>query len=223
VFATGRGKCVALDLFNPSLIFLNGCLQSLTVGGQNVLDGLPAGLFKFNALPGTRLKIVGEFGENQTYQVLTGNGSVAAFVNSFLQYYENEYATESNYKLLSSKFLATKQLSFNAAAAAGANTSTNFVVPKNRGRIFAVQFFADDATGANPVGLYNADITVRVNGVEILETVPALLFSKESTRQNFFLIDIEPGSTLQVVVNNAAGAAIIQFSVNLFFVPQSNC
>lgn len=221
-FVTGRGKCIKLDLINPSIIALNETFNSLVVGGQTVLDAVPAGLFKYYAVPVQRVQLIGEFGENQTFQILTANGSVAALQSNFLQYYENPFDNGRAVQLLNDNTLNTKQMFFSNLAAGGVDRTETFIVPKNRGNIFAIKPFAEMAFPGAPADLENAFMTISINGVEIIEEVSVLTFIAECTRQNFFPINIEPGSTLRFRLNNDSAATIFA-SVGLFFCPANRC
>lgn len=220
---SGRGSCIKLDLVNSSQALLNQTFNTIQVGGQNVLQDASAGLFKWNSLPVQRVQLVGKFGENQSFQVLTANGSAVALQSNFLEYYENPYDKPGVVDLLNNNVLATKQVSFSGTWTPGLDRTDTYVVPKNRGRIFAVQPYIDKDQAANPAGWELPQLTVSVNGVNIMETVTALTFTPDSTRQNFFPIDIEPGSTIQLRVNNTGGGATIFASLILFFTPDANC
>jgi hypothetical protein len=220
-FVSGRGSCQKIDIVNEIDAAQTLAFHTITIGGQNVIQSVPAGYFRWNNFPGQMPRIVGNFGENQSFNVLTINGSTTPFRPNFIEYYENKYDTAATRTALNNLALNTKQVHFAFNVLNGVTQTQTFVAPKNRGNIFAVQIFVD-GTGA-PATTAGCLISASVNGVNIIETVTALNFRGDSTRQNLFPIAIEAGSTFTLTIDNLAGSAPVFAGIALFFEPSDFC
>lgn len=220
-FVSGRGPCMKVDIVNEIDGAQALAFHTLTIGGQNVVQAVPAGYFRWKNFYGQMPRIVGNFGENQSYQVLTINGSTSAFQPNFIEYYQNRFDTPAMRERLNNLALNTKQVHFAFNAAAGVNATQVFVAPKNRGKIFAMQIFVDGT--AAPTTVAPCLISAKVNGISVVETVTALNFRGDSSRQNLFPIQIEPGSTFELTINNAGGGTAVFAGIALFFEPAESC
>lgn len=209
-----------VDIVNEIDAAQTDAFHTITIGGQSVVQTVPAGFFRWNNFRGQQPRIIGNFGENQSYQVVTINGSTAGFQPNFIEYYANPFDTPEMREKLNNLALNTKQIHFAYNAAAGLNRTETYIAPKNRGKIFALQVFVDGA--GLPSLSAPALITVQVNGTSVVETVTALNFRGDSSRQCLFPIDIEPGSTFNLTINNAANANAVFAGIALYFEPGRN-
>lgn len=220
-FVSGRGSCMKVDIVNEIDAAQTDAFHTITIGGQNVVQSVPAGFFRWNNFRGQQPRIIGEFGENQSYQVVTINGSTAGFQPNFIEYYANKFDTPAVREKLNNLALNTKQVHFAFNTLNAATQTQTFIAPKNRGKIFAMQVFVDGA--GLPSLVAPALISVEVNGTTVVQTVTALNFRGDSSRQCLFPIDIEPGSTFNLTVNNTAGTNAVFAGIALYFEPGANC
>ena len=221
---SGRGNCQALDLVFTTPVIAD-TRATLTVGGQNVLQGIDLCVLAFNALQGQYQSTLGNYGQNQTTQVAVINGDLLQTAQGYLlEYYENRYQQPGKIAaLLAAPELATKRISIGGTVPNGNSRNFDFVIPKNRGTVWAVQLVVARDVTTNPVALVGGEITVSTNGVEIMQTVPALAAASDSSRKNFFPITIEAGSTISMFVDALATTIPITAALVLYFAPDKYC
>lgn len=221
---SGRGPCVAVDLVSYEAD-LNNCFATFIIGGQNVLQQVDVNYYQHNALPGNYQPTFGNYGENQTLQVTVVNGDPLVSGNfSSLEYYANPYNVPGKVQtFLTSQELSTKRVGFGASVPAGNARTFSFVVPKNRGSIWAVQPYVSRRVTNNINDIRRSTLSAAVNGVEIIQTLPAAVAATDSSRKMLFPIDIDAGSTFEFTVDNLGGAVDLQASILLYFVPDQYC
>lgn len=218
-FLTGRGDVVAVDFVTPLAVTDEFSTITLSIGGQQVLQNSMPSEFKWNAYPSTYKRIRGRFGENQNFQVFAVNASVAVLNLAFVQYYENHFDAGRVARLLADESLQTKRITFSSQAASGAVVTFQSIVPLNRGKIFAIQPFISHAAFDNPSNFVGGALSISVNGVQIIERVPALQILNDGSRNNFFPIDIEAGATISCELNATGSAAALVGGFILYFAP----
>lgn len=216
---TGRGDVVAVDFVTPVTATDEFSTITLSIGGQQVIQNGQPSEYKWNANPSMYKRTRGRFGENQNFQVFVVNASGAPLNIGFLQYYENRFDGATVARLLADETLQTKRITFSSVATAGNSVTFNSIVPLNRGRVFAIQPFLTHAGFTDPAAFIGGAVSISVNGVQILERVPALALLSDGTRNNFFPINIEAGASIECELNANGSAAALIGGFTLYFAP----
>lgn len=221
VFLTGRGPCVAVDFVTAGTQVDPLSTLTATIGGQQVVQNAMPNQFAFDAFPGTYKRVLGLFGENQNFQIFLTNGGPAQLNTYMVEYYQNEFAPEKVARLLADSTLQTKRVTFASITGVGTQNTFTSIVPLNRGKIFAIQPFVTLGYLDDPQDLEDGTVTIDVNGVEIIQAVPALHIANRSTRNNFFPIDIEPGATINCNLNAIGAGDDLRGGFILYFAPDN--
>lgn len=219
VFLTGRGNCMAIDLVTSVDVPDGFSAVTFTIGGQQIVQNAVPNMFAWNASPGTYRLVRGNFGENQNWQVFAVNQAANILRMFWVEYYENNADMKQFAKYMADQSLATKRVIFANSAPGGTSQTATQIVPLNRGKIFAIEPFLTVPNGAVISDYARQTVSIQVNGVNVLENVPALSLLVPGTRNNLHAISIEPGATITYTLDASGGANTLDGGLSLYFVP----
>ena len=212
-----RGRATALDLVTAQKIGdLSDALVTATVGGMEIVDNDSLENYQVEAYQGRFKRLQSDYKGGQSIGVSINNQSLVTAAVSLHVLYENKYANDLWRTLVYDNSLNLKRSIFSSSLAAGAKVAgTKFVLPTNRGQIVAVEPIA---LGANVVVMGSVDISVRANGITIMQEMQLSACSILSSRNNLFPIHIANAGSLELTVNNTGTNPIVA-GVRVYYAP----
>lgn len=177
---------------------------TLSVGGQNVMENLGFanyGVTNINAFRYSQVKTFAQ--ENQTLGVIFD----ARLSTTRIRYFQllATYTTEAHELFLrqwSTEYLpGYKRKGYQLARLTGNTTgaSLKVVLPKNKGNIIGIGI---SNGGGFVIDLVTTTVTIKANGITIIENVQAVNFNALSTRDYFLnKVWLSPGTELEMILN----------------------
>jgi len=205
-FDKNRGEVAAVQLLAtpqgaqaPALFNID-----VSVGGVNVVESQTGNTTLPNALHfNNRRAFVGVGGGQSFGGLIDGTNAVVPCPFWLLAWYSNPFA--QNVNKIYDNGLGLRFKDYQVTEAARGATSYDYIVPKNQGRVIAIQLLTDTSGigGANW-----CEVSLSVNGATILQDVPAVVgYYLQGYNGTLFGVDIDPASTLKFSVDNDRNTA----------------
>lgn len=219
---TGRGDLVAVDLLNSQPIdqfqFTPNGQATVSIGGTGVFLKQYMGSYNY-ASDGmwTDLRQAG----GQTIQCrLEFPTAFAIDTNVFvLGYFDNPWNTqEVRAAVRASKKLKQRRYDLVSIYNDGIKSNVKtYTVPKGMGNVVGIQLIAGD--NKQNLSLQNCIGQVSIDGVTVLEDIPANLGAYNSRKNPIYPIVFQGGNQIQIDLDtsNVSAASFISFGIRLFF------
>lgn len=219
-----RGNVKYLDVMSmiaPGATGNIGSLISIDTGGNILLQNIPASMYNPNAYSKYYNLTCVDIEEGQTVNWTFDNSASANANNACMHlYYENPYLLDADFL---SKFdekargLKERVYSFTAAAASKVQGTGKLQLPSDQGNIIGFQIFAENVAGTK-ADVYNAFITVLINGTQVVEDACLGIGYAETSRPYMrFPIFCEKSGTFELQVDNGDSATANRYGIKFFF------
>jgi len=214
-----RGRLVALDflLQDAPTALLNSTI-TVELGGENVIEQDLVGEYYYDSFPFGRQLVNVHSSGGQTLRTKFSNNSVATVADSsILSFYENRFNTPSWWKRFKRKNLGLKSRTYNAVVSGGfkGDPVIDDVLPVDQGDCIGLQIVCGQLSATQ---LNLAFITIRIDGVVIIQRMPAivgyLLFARPWI---VFPIGIPRGATFEVECDASGTGSQIEVGVKFYF------
>jgi hypothetical protein len=218
---TGRGNLVAIDIMKTAVKLDNGIdvLLTLSLGGVQIFTGVSLNNYVLYARAGSYFIAQLNQPEGQTIALNT-NGTAPTGGAVIHCYFANGWNQPEVWKALQTSELKCRYQDFVFTGAGGVKgiTSGTLTVPTGKGNVVGVMLLAENDGVNDEPG--TALVSVRFNGVTVLDEVSAYLGSPECARPGLiFPLVVQGGSTLEIIGDTSAGTVgqLIRLGVRLFF------
>ena len=230
---TDRGYLKHLDFFpffNDIISVQDNLPITINLGGQNIIENSQIGMWS----------ILSQFGKNHTWQLrakfsegqtgfiqVNGNDRNGPAVTDQTVQLIAKYSTPSHeqflkdFRLKYGQRLKQRQYSLVVPATALTDVTTRLTeeLPRNNGQIIGIGISLNsDIT--DPVGINElpfAFITIKIDGVAIIENVSAIYYSWQSGRDYYLQpICINPGATVEIECTQTSINSV-RFNINANF------
>jgi hypothetical protein len=218
---TGRGNMVALDVMKTQVRNDNGfdALITVALGGVQIITNASLNNYVLFSRS-TSYQIANlDQPEGQTLALST-NGLTALGGAVVHTYFRNGWNQPAVWAALETSKLKCRYQDFSFTGPGGTKgiTSGNLTVPTGKGNVVGIMLLAENDGTTDEPG--TALVTVRFNGINVLEEVSAYLGMPECMRPGLiFPMVVQGGSTFEIVgdTNNGLLANQIKLGMRLFF------